>query len=235
MSIHYTNAVGNEKKFNEDGSFRSFPGNTIVCNLHDQPKVVEDILWIQQEHSKLSFAQKFAWNPPQSFHMTVFELLCHYHRQAPLWSSRMQLDVPLEELDRFFAEALEPIEFPEHIAMKVNRLNKTTISVSPYDQETRQRLHEFREQVSLTTGVRFPNHDTYGFHISFGYQLIQMTPEEEEQFKQFQHHLSELLVQRLSSVEMGKAEYTVFEDMTEFVPYTKDARAMLQRQRKQTV
>jgi hypothetical protein len=232
MSNSYTNVVGERKKFNEDGSFRSFPGNTIVCNLADQPKILDEIVWIQQEHSsKLPFAHKFTWNPIESFHMTVFELLCHYNRLTPYWSSLLDLKTPLEEADRFFAKALEPLEFPERFTMKVERVSKTTIIVSPYDQATHQRLHEFRDQVSRATGVRFPNHNTYGYHISFGYQQIQLTPEEELQFKQFQHNLSGLLVERLNVFEMGKTDYTIFEDMTKFVPYTEHARAMLQREK----
>ncbi|CAG7653491.1 DUF1868 domain-containing protein [Paenibacillus allorhizosphaerae] len=232
MSNHFTNAVGERSKFNEDGSFRSFPGNTIVCNLTDPRSVIEEIVRVQQEHaSALPFAHKFSWTPPESFHMTVIELLCHYHRKTPYWSSFLDLDAPIEETDHFFAKALESIAFPEQFQMKVERLNKTTISVSPYDEATRQRLHEFREQVSRATGVRFPNHDSYSYHISFGYQLIQMTPEEEMHFRQFQHELSRLLVERLNVIEMGKVDYTVFEDMTKFVPYTPEARELLQREK----
>lgn len=232
MSIHFTNAVGERRKFNEDGSFRPFPGNTIVCNLTES-RVIEEIVRVQQAHaSSLPFAHKFAWTPPESFHMTVIELLCHEHRKPELWSSFLDLDAPIEETDRFFAKVLEPLSFPGHFRMKVERLHKTTIGVSPYDEAARQCLHEFREQVSRLAGVRFPNHDTYRFHISFGYQLIQLTPGEEKQFNQLQLDLSRSLVEKLGVIEMGTVEYTVFEDMTKFVPYSPEARAMLQREKR---
>ncbi|CAG7651093.1 hypothetical protein PAESOLCIP111_06245 [Paenibacillus solanacearum] len=230
MSEQFTKAVGEQAKFNEDGTFRPFPGNTIVCNLTES-RVVDEIIRVQQAHiSALSFAHKFAWTPPESFHMTVIELLCHYHRRPALWTSLLELDTPIEETDRFFAKALEPVSFPGHFRMKVEGLRKTSIGVSPHDEATRQLLHAFREEVSRAAGVRFPNHDTYGFHISFGYQLIQLTPEEEAEFKQFQQDYSRQLVERLSVIDMEKVDYTVFEDMTRFVPYAPEERAALQRQ-----
>jgi hypothetical protein len=225
MENNYTNAVGENKKFNQHGEFQTYPGNTIVCNLSGQPEVLETILWIQNEHkTKLPFVHKFAWTPVESFHMTVFELLCHYNRKETHWSSKLATDAPLEETDRFFARALESVSFPERFTMRVEKISKTSIVLSPHDESVANLLNTFRDQVSGLTGVRFPNHDTYKYHITFGYQLIKISPEEEALLAELQHDISKIVAERMNAIVMDTTDYTVFKDMTRFIPYEENAR-----------
>lgn len=59
-------------KFATDGSVQVWPGNTFVC--HVQTGASLDALRALQEEVKLSrFARLFAFLPPSSFHMTVFQ------------------------------------------------------------------------------------------------------------------------------------------------------------------
>ncbi|NGP46777.1 DUF1868 domain-containing protein, partial [Bacillaceae bacterium SIJ1] len=99
--IQFTDAVGSTKKFNEEGRLKWFPGNTIVCNLYEDTKVIEKIKEIQAAYQKLSCAHKFSMMPMSSIHMTVFELLCHFNRTPEKWSEFLNIDEDLEHIDQF--------------------------------------------------------------------------------------------------------------------------------------
>jgi hypothetical protein len=230
LTTIYTKNVGANKKLSSQGIFQSYPGNTIVCHVSDQPKLVEAISWVRQQYiSNLPFAHKVVWTPAESFHMTVMELLCHYNRESTHWSSKLALDSPLPKADRFFARQLEQVVFPEKVIMKIDHVDIKSIRLNPCDESVGHSLTAFRNRVAEATGVRFPNHDTYRFHISFGYLYIQLTSEEETQFRSLQQAISEQLAERLPLIHMEKPEYVIFDDMSKFVPFTEEARELLRQ------
>ena len=97
----YTGVVGEGQKFNEDGTFRFFTGNTIICDLSRNQEVMNEIRYIQERCKALPCASKFVFMPPESIHMTVFELLCFFKREKSLWSSYLDLNSNPEETDAF--------------------------------------------------------------------------------------------------------------------------------------
>ena len=211
----YTKAVGT--KFHADGSLRRFPGNTIVCHTAHLEPLQSHLVWVQSEYKKLSFANsKLAFLPPSSFHMTFFELLCDEVRRPELWSSKLALDAPLEETDRFFAQVLRGFDFPQEIHMRVDDLHVSTIRLRPKSEEHEAYLRAKRDELAEITGVRQPNHDRYGFHISLAYLLIQLTPEEKDEFEAFRRRLLPLVQERLGIFALEKPEYVLFQDMGAF-------------------
>ena len=152
--------------------------------------------------------------------MTVIELLCHENREREFWSSHLALDTPLQEIHDYFARQLD--SFPllnEAIHMKVTEMGKQNILVEPADEASAQRLEEIRTYVSKKAGVRFPNHDRYQFHISIGYLRIPLTEEEEEEFTKVRAELTKILLEKVPVITVNRIDYTVFEDMRQFVPY----------------
>ncbi|MDF2650980.1 MAG: hypothetical protein K0Q73_6785 [Paenibacillus sp.] len=223
----YTNAVGEKQKFNKDGTFRWFPGNTIVCDLSNDQNVLNEIHRIQERYRELPFSSKFVYMPIESIHMTVMELLCYFHQEKSVWSSFLDIDAPLEETDAFFAEKLETVDMPRDFAMKVESVGfGHCIWLRPADQATAERLRDFRDKVAQVTGVKFPDHDSYEFHITYAYQLMHLTPEEETHLSEVLDQISSKVKEHLDTVNTGQVLYTVFKDMSRFVPYTPDARAL---------
>lgn len=214
-------------KFNEDGTMKWFPGNTIVSNLYDDEKLMEAIKRIQREYRQLPFSYKYSLTPEESIHMTVFELLCHFNRKPEYWSSQLELDEDLEKLDTYFYDKLSSIKFPSGFEMQPARISGTNIEVNPVDENTRKLLKDLREQLAEVTGVRFPNHDTYQFHISFGYRIHDLTEEEEQEIKKLNETLNKEVVSKIGAITIKEVSYTVFEDMSKFVPYNPGARMQL--------
>ena len=207
-------------KFKENGEFNHFPGNTVVANLYSKPDLMEVVDIIQSRYRELPFIDKFTLTPRESIHMTVIELLCHENREPEFWSSHLSLDTPLQEIHDYFAKQLEI--FPllnENIHMRVTEMGNQNILVEPADEESAKRLEEIRTYVSEKAGVRFPNHNRYQFHISIGYLRVPLTEEEDKEFKKVKEELTKVLLEKAPVITVNRIDYTVFEDMRQFVPY----------------
>lgn len=221
----------NHPKFNEQGCMKWFPGNTIVSDLSKHKDVMYIIKEIQKAYQKLSFSNKYVFLPDDSIHMTVFELLCHFNRKTSQWSDNLSLDEPLEHIDLYFHEQLKTTPFPSGFKMKpLPKIETTVLKVNPFDQRATSILKEFRDQLAQKTGVRFPNHDTYQFHISFGYKIHELTQAEQASVNQLNHLLAKE-ISKLDTIDIEQIYYTVFEDMSEFVPYHAQARNQLRRKK----
>ncbi|NGP46204.1 DUF1868 domain-containing protein, partial [Bacillaceae bacterium SIJ1] len=162
---------------------------------------------------------------------TVFELLCHFNRTPEKWSEFLNIDEDLEHIDQFFAEAFKRVDMPGAFKMKPVRVRDTVVDLETWDQETAQMLQRLRDRLAEVTGAKFPNHDTYPFHISFGYRLQVLSEAEERELEACQRTLQETVLFDWGEVEMKKVDYTIFEDMSLFVPFGQVTRASLRQQK----
>lgn len=209
-----------QAKFKSNGDFNAFAGNTVVANLYDNEQVMTAVFALQELYKTLPFIDKFTLTPPQSIHMTVMELLCDQNRQLDFWSKFLPLDLPIEKVSAFFGEKLS--HFPlknESLTMKVTGIGRQNILLEPADEASRQRLEDIRHYISITTGVIFPNHNNYQFHITIGYIREELTADEQVYFDDFRDRAVQVLLEHLTEVNIHRIDYTTFEDMTAFVPY----------------
>lgn len=207
-------------KFKENGEFNPFSGNTVVANLYPNESIIGIVETIQTAYQQLSFRHKFALTPKESIHMTVIELVCDLNRVSEYWSKDLSLDMPIDEVSDYFAEKLDT--FPllnESIQMKTRAIGDQKILLEPANPETLRRLNAIRDDVANKTGVRFPNHQNYQFHISIGYLISDLTKEEAIILENLNSHLTQLLLKELPQITIKRIDYTVFNDMSRFTPY----------------
>lgn len=207
------------QKFHEDGSLRYFPGSTIICDLTYDDAVLTELIWAQDQFKKLPFAHKFGFLPPSSFHMTVFDLICDQVRDEKHWSSIIPLDMPIEASDEVLRQVVSKAHPPANFTMQfVASFMRTVIGLElrPANDDTATQLRRYREEVSQLTGIRFPNFDTYKFHISLAYYLVRLTPAEEEALKQVQAEVDARLSKTLQTINTGTPKFTLFNDMGAF-------------------
>lgn len=207
-------------KFKPNGEFNAFSGNTVVANLYDQPEILQAVAVLQDRYRQLPFSNKFTLTPPESIHMTVFELLCDQNREEAFWSKFLPLNLPIAEVSAYFGDKLS--HFPlteEQITMRVTGLGTLTILLEPADAASRERLANIREFISHQTGVIFPNHNSYQFHITIGYRHQELTQEEQAYLDNCRQEAEKLLLERLQEVKINRIDYTTFEDMSRFLPY----------------
>jgi hypothetical protein len=152
--------------------------------------------------------------------MTVFSLICDQRRDPAEWSSHLAIDAPLVETDRFFIEALAPLSAPPGFRMIMNFIGGWGMSfvLSPADENTFFRLRTYRNQLSRASGVRYPDHDTYIFHMTLAYLLIMLTPDEAEHYLAWRTARGDALRDQIGVFETGAPLLTFFEDMFAFVP-----------------
>jgi len=218
MSEAYTKHVG--EKFNEDGSVRYFPGNTIICFLTEEHPAYQASLWAQEKLKALSFAHKFAFLPPSSFHMTILGLVVEELRSADYWSKHLSLDATLNETDSFFINQLAKLKPPKEIIMRYqnNHVNlHPSIRLEPSNETMNSVLRAYRDDLSELTGVREPNHDRYGFHISLCYPIIELTAAERLFIQEILEDMHEHLKSTLEPFSLAAPKLCFFDTMFAFL------------------
>jgi hypothetical protein len=214
---HFTKAVG--EKFHEDGSVRSFPGNTVISKITPDIPIHAGLAKAQERLKAADAAGKYVFLPPSSFHMTEVEGLCDQVRTPEHWSSKLPLEMPLVEVNRYVFDCFARLALPPSFTMRISRLTYPrflAIILEPANAETARSLHDFREQFSLETGIRFPDHETYSYHISLAYCLVQLTADEEGMIHAKQQELQQSLSAAYPSIELGRPRLTCFENMFRF-------------------
>jgi hypothetical protein len=222
MGKNYTFHVG--KKFNEDSSFRKYPGSTIISKIKFNTFESNILKECQQCFMELPFANKFSFLPQNSFHMTVFELMNDQVRTPEIWSKYLHLETPMTEVDNFITKVWNDIEKPEKIKMRITGCKVASvivISLEPSTSEDYQLLKDFRDITSEKTGVRKLNHDEYKYHISFAYKLEELDYEESLLINEIISVVNERLLKDIPYIELKSPELCFYNDMSEFLPIIK--------------
>lgn len=232
--IRYTATVG--KKFHPDGSVRPYPGNTIICYCDPEDNAYQQAKWVQGQLAQQPFAHKYSLLPLSSMHMTVIQLLCDQAREPQRWSRKLSLDAPLTETDAFFLATVPTVPQPDTFRMAYQRLWKGTAGISlrlePADEATAESIWAYRNAIAAVTGVRFPDHDTYAFHISLAYQIVALNQAEEQAMGAFRQQVDAYQQQHFGIFSTGEPYLTFFDDMFAFV--TADQRHTLKSRQKRT-
>lgn len=216
----YTSHVG--EKFHEDGSVRAYPGVTVICFADSASAIYRAGERVQQALREEPYGHKFALLPPSSFHMTVFSLILDQNRTQAYWSSRLPLDTPLDEMDEFFRAAVASVPAPGKLRMCLTHLTSHGLllfRLSPADDTTEMALHRYREALAEATGVRYPDHHTYRFHLTLAYQLMILDDAETEAFDQFRSEMGDQLRCEIGIFKPSAPMLTFFDDMFRFEPY----------------
>jgi hypothetical protein len=220
----YTREVG--RKFHPDGTPQRFPGNTIICFVAPDSQLGAAAQAFQQALHAAPFGSKFALLPPSSFHITVMELLCDEARTPERWSALLPLDAPLAAADAFFLERVPRIAAPRDSTVRVTGIahpDNLWLTLEPADEATAVALRAYRNAVAEATGVRFPDHDRYRFHLSLAYRLIELDADEEAALAALARSWVPQLQAAGASIALPPPVLTGFDDMFRFVPLTQPA------------
>lgn len=217
--IKYGTTVGS--KFNPDGSVRQFPGNTVICFIDPQSAVYAHCHYIQEQLRSFLFAHKFALIPIQSVHFTAIQLLVDQRREPKWWSSSLPLDATLKEADAFFIKTFETVPTCDGFDMAFRLLrsgpNSISVGIWPSTDDELKRLRQYRDAVAEATGVRLPHHETFPFHITLAYHIIQQAPEEAEQFAALLDRVNNEIRPKFANFKTGRPQLAFFDDMFDFV------------------
>lgn len=217
----YTYHVG--EKFFEDGSVRAYPGNSVICFANPASPIYQAGEAVQKQLLEQPYGFKFALLPPSSFHMTVFSLILDQQRVPEFWSSQLPLDARLEDVDQFFISTIATVDAPQQLRMCPTYLGGRGLSIrlSAADEMTNVALVKYRNKLADATGVRYPDHDTYKFHLTLAYQLMTLSDDETRAFANFRLGLENSLRCDVGVFETEAPMLTFFDDMFRFEPTDK--------------
>jgi hypothetical protein len=216
-----TREVG--RKFYADGTARRFPGNTIICFVDPESPLGQAASAFQAALHAQPWGAKFALLPPSSFHMTVMDLLCDQVRVAERWSPHLPLDAPLPATDAFFLERVPAVPLPTLRTMRVDSIYTgfgLMLMLEPTDAATEAALRGYRDAIASATGVRHPDHNSYGFHMSLGYRLYALDAAETASLTALCAAWAPQLRDAGATLALPPPVLCSFADMTAFVPLT---------------
>ncbi len=208
-------------KFHQDGSARRFPGNTVICHIPKDSPVFTLLQEAREEFRSQPWASKFAFLPPSSYHMTVFEGVCDQHRSLRNWTRLAPPDVLLTEIDSLFAKKWETIPKPEAILMEYAGFwgfGNITLRLKPSSARMNNLIRQFRDTLAEHFELKIMGHEGYQFHISLAYRLQKLTFTEKRAEKRLMKVLDGRLKKEFGTLQLVEPELTFFEDMTSFAP-----------------
>ena len=213
----YTRHVG--IKFHEDGTVMPFSGNTIICFVAPDTPLLGELLWMRETLQALACADHIGFLPPSSYHMTTFELLIDYWRQPQRWTPALPLDAPIARTDVFFQQVVPRVPAPESFLMRFSSVRPetpATLNIEPADEATALALRAYRDGLAEATGIRFPNHDTYQFHITLGYVLVDFDETAAAERDAVLRTINDRFRASLRPFRLGPPQLVFFNDMAEF-------------------
>jgi len=212
---------GTRDKFNPDGSVLPFAGNTVIshlpaqCGLRDATVALHDALLAS------SIRSRFAVLPTDSYHMTVFGGANDKDRTPASWPRDLGLDMPIEECTRILNQRLATFDLsrPMPIRMKIDQTatirykGACSLRVAPVDDQENDAIRSLRDRLSDVFHLRATDHATYEFHITIAYQLGDLDPTQERDYRSLISRYAEKIAAAAPTIELGLPEFCSFRDM----------------------
>ncbi|WP_432144755.1 DUF1868 domain-containing protein [Streptomyces sp. bgisy084] len=217
-------AAGPGMKWDLDGNAQRFRGNTFVC------RVPQDSAFFKAEQQAMALmkdsdlAPQYVCLPHNSLHMTVFDVITQNHvkdKTLPAWLADCT-DVSQASqrvLARLQAQGsgLTPLG---PINMKVKGFRpfeaNFTMDLTPADDATHNALWRARRELSALLEVRAANFDTYQFHSTIGYRLVQPVANDYPKMRALEARLLKLFTGAAATVTMEHPAFNLFDDMLAF-------------------
>lgn len=217
MSIYNNNIIG--KKVSREGKIIKYRGNTIACMLSENNNVLILAEKVQKEYIKAKFACDFVFLPISSMHMTVFELLCDMVRVKYFWSDNLGLDMEMSLIDSYMKGVFMKVRKPNAIKMKIVKVDVNdvlVIKLSPLNNVVNNELKQYRDNMSKVTGIKFPNHSTYEYHITLAYRYREIDDIVRRELYSFNDFVFEKYGLFDKEIELGAPKLLFFDDMSGF-------------------
>lgn len=210
-------------KFSPSGETLPYPGNTIIAHLpHGTPFHLElqNLLASLKKHD---MAPAFAFLPPSSWHVTLYEGVTDQIRLRRSYPGDMSMDSSLKACHVHVASRLA--DFAHELGttgvgeMKVVGLEPVvdglglTLQTTDIGQETR--LRSLRDCLSTRLKMRHPGHATYSWHMALAYTLRHLSEGEKGTIEA----ILRAWIKKSGACQsfvLGTPEFCVYDNMCEF-------------------
>ncbi len=208
-------AVGT--KFAPDRTPLINPGCTTLCHIDPSSAAFDAICRAQDALKEGPLAKAFAFLPPASFHMTIFDAFIESGRTRDRVPAHLPMDSNVQDITHDIEKNLIGIDVPHQFHVRpVGIFAGFSVSMTGFDAQAEQSLRTTRDRISDAIGIRRPDHDSYQFHITLAYNLRWFSTGEAEDIIALSEDVGAKLLSNMPSLTLGPVELCRFETMHHF-------------------
>lgn len=205
-------------RYDAEGRFLREPGNTIVCHVVPGSRTASALGRVSEGLMALPYGDRFAYTPPSSYHMTVFQGIIDTRRVPVYWPEGIALDMPVDETTQLFLSRLADFPPAPPFRMRVKEVTPLGVTVVGATAEDEAAIRSFRDALTEPFAYRHPDHDDYTFHITLAYLKAWLPAGAESIHLPALAELTRAFAGEIDVVELGLPAFCEFTDMTEFRP-----------------
>jgi hypothetical protein len=174
------------------------------------------VIEVRERMRAMQDADRLAFTPISSLHMTLFQGIIEYRRRLPYWPQDVPLDTSIDDMTSLYLERLKVFEGLGAFNVEVIEVVPTGLTVAGATEEDRRVMSAWRDALSVPFGYRHPDHDTYAFHITFAYQIQRLTDDRAIAWQDFFDDSLAEFARRAPVIELQPPAFCNFKDMNHF-------------------
>ncbi len=209
-------------RFDADARPLRASGVTVICHITD-PVQNEALSAARDRICAATRRQVFAWLPPSSYHMTVFDYLLHQRREMAYWPKGLATDASEAEVDDWAAAQVRDLTLQEPPPFQIAPRGLYAadgglgVDVGGVNRAEDARLRSVRDDLARAAGLTHrPGHDEYRFHITLAYLIAWPDAAEAAALDDAVDRAAEELAAVAPTFSLCAPELCYFHDMTAF-------------------
>ncbi len=191
-------------------------GNTVICHLDTDHPGHRAILHARSRIQALPGAERFLFTPASSLHMTVFEGAIETRRTADAWPSGLDRQADMGDVTTHVIDRLSNFAPPPAFSVRVEKVVPTGLALKGATVRDEKILRAWRDALTKPFGYRHKTHDTYEFHMTFGYCIDWLSDDEVPIWESALKSIHADLVKEAPVVPLKTPAFSRFADMTRF-------------------
>ncbi|OWK22082.1 hypothetical protein AJ88_14895 [Mesorhizobium amorphae CCBAU 01583] len=203
-------------RYDRSGNFLFEPGNTVVSHLVSGSPSEAVVIEVRNRMRALPDADRLAFTPISSLHMTLFQGIIEYRRRLPYWPQDVPLDTSIDDMTRLYLERLQGFEPCPPFRIRAIGITPNGLTVAGATAEDERILSAWRDALSVPFGYRHPDHDAYVFHITFAYQIRRLADERASAWQELFADCLSLFEREAPVIELRPPAFCAFRDMKHF-------------------
>ena len=215
-----------DRRFDADGRALPDPGCTVIGHVARGP-VHAALVAARDRLGSAPAGACFAWLPPASYHMTIFDGLLYSRRSPGFWPGALDAAATEGEAEAFVVERIAPLR-PEggtRFRMVPQALEPAPngaglwVRLAAAEAAEERRIRAFRDACAAALGLADrPGHRDYRFHITLAYAIGWPDEAAARAFDAALDEADARLRREAALFEIGPPELCRFADMTRFDP-----------------
>ncbi|ANT53672.1 DUF1868 domain-containing protein [Mesorhizobium amorphae] len=203
-------------RYDRSGNFLFEPGNTVVSHLVSGSPSEAVVIEVRERMRTMPDADRLAFTPISSLHITLFQGIIEYRRRLPYWPQDVPLDTSIDAMTRLYLERLKGFEDQGAFKVKVIDVVPTGLTVAGASDDDRAIMSAWRDALSVPFGYRHPDHETYVFHITFAYQIRRLADDRAAAWQELFADCLSLFEREAPVIEIRPPAFCSFRDMNHF-------------------